>query len=44
MITLHDPDLSHALKEVDAAAMAVAGTPEQVARLLAYVTRGELAR
>ncbi len=43
VITLHDPDLSHALKEVDAAAMAVARTPEQVAHLLAYVTRGELA-
>jgi YtoQ family protein len=44
VITLHDPDISHALKEVDAAAMAVARTPEQVAQLLAYVTRGELAR
>ena len=44
VITLHDPDLTHALKEVDAAAMAVARTPEQVAQLLAYVTRGELAR
>jgi YtoQ family protein len=43
VITLHDPDLSHSLKEVDAAAMAVARTPEQVAHLLAYVTRGELA-
>jgi YtoQ family protein len=44
VITLHDPDLTHALKEVDAAAMAVASTPEQVVQLLAYVTRGELAR
>ena len=44
VITLHDPDLTHALKEVDAAAMAVASTPEQVAQLLAYVTRGELVR
>ena len=44
VITLHDPDLTHALKEVDAAAMAVASTPEQVAQLLAYVTRGELTR
>jgi YtoQ family protein len=42
VITLHDPALTHALKEVDAAAMAVAETPEQVAQLLAYVTRGEL--
>ena len=31
-------------KEVDAVAMAVARTPEQLAQLLAYVTRGELAR
>ena len=44
VITLHDPDLTHPLKEVDATAMAVARTPEQVAQLLAYVTRGELAR
>jgi YtoQ family protein len=43
VITLHDPELTHALKEVDAAAMAVAQTPEQVAHLLAYVARGELA-
>lgn len=42
VITLHDPELTHALKEVDAAAMAVAETPEQVAQLLAYVARGEL--
>ena len=28
IITLHDPDLTHALKEVDAAAAAVAQTPE----------------
>lgn len=44
VITLHDADLNHPLKEVDAAAMAVASTPEQVAQLLAYVTRGELSR
>jgi YtoQ family protein len=43
VITLHEPDLTHALKEVDAAAMAVAQTPEQVGQLLAYVIRGELA-
>jgi hypothetical protein len=43
VITLHEPDLTHPLKEVDAAAMAVARTPEQVAQLLAYVTRGQLA-
>ena len=39
IIVIHDPDTSHALKEVDAAALAVAETPEQVVELLAYVTR-----
>ncbi len=37
LIILHDPDLTHPLKEVDAAALAVAETPEQVAQILAYV-------
>lgn len=41
-ITLHDPDLTHPLKEVDAQANAVAETPEQVVRLLKYVIRGDL--
>lgn len=41
-ITLHDPALTHALKEVDGAAMAVAETPDQIVRLLRYVIRGEL--
>ena len=40
-ITLHDEDLVHALKEVDAAAMAWASTPEQVVELLAYITVAE---
>ena len=38
LITLHDPDLTHALKEVDAAALAVAESPEQVMSILRYVT------
>ena len=42
IITLHDAGLGHALKDVDAAALAVAETPEQVVRILAYVTRGAL--
>ena len=42
MIILHAPDLTHALKEVDAAANAVAETPQQVVAVLRYVTRGEL--
>jgi YtoQ family protein len=39
VITLHDADTAHALKEVDAAALAVAETPEQVVQILAYVTK-----
>ena len=41
-VVLHDPELTHALKEVDAAALAVAQHPEQIVALLAYVVRGEL--
>lgn len=37
IITLHDPELTHALKEVDAAANAVCETPEQVVAILEYV-------
>ena len=36
-VTLHDADLVHPLKEVDAAAMAWAETPEQVVDILNYV-------
>lgn len=36
-ITLHSNELIHPLKEVDAAAMAWAETPEQVVELLSYV-------
>ena len=36
-ITLHSEDIIHPLKEVDAAAMAWAQTPEQVVELLKYV-------
>ncbi len=36
-ITLHDEDIIHPLKEVDAAAMAWATTPEQVVEILSYV-------
>lgn len=38
LIILHDADLTHALKEIDAAASAVAETPEQVVEVLRYVT------
>jgi YtoQ family protein len=40
-ITLHDEDIIHPLKEVDAAAMAWAKTPEDVVEILKYVTRAE---
>ena len=36
-ITLHDENIIHALKEVDAAAMAWATSPAQVAELLGYL-------
>lgn len=42
LIVQHDPSLTHPLKEVDAAALAVAETPEQVVEILAYVIKGEL--
>ncbi|MCR9215989.1 MAG: YtoQ family protein [bacterium] len=37
LVVLHDPELTHALKEVDAAALAVARTPEQAVKVLEYV-------
>jgi YtoQ family protein len=43
IITLHDPELTHALKEVNGAALATAQTPEQVVNILHYVITGELA-
>ena len=42
IITLHPVDHDHALKEVDAAACAVAREPEQVVQALAYVIRGDM--
>ena len=42
LIILHDPSLTHSLKEVDAAALAVAETPQQVVLLLNYVLNGKL--
>ncbi|WP_153770549.1 YtoQ family protein [Labrenzia sp. CE80] len=43
LIVLHDPALTHPLKEVDAAALAVAETSAQVVDILRYAIRGELA-
>ena len=42
IVTLHDGDLDHALKEVDRAAQATARTPEQVVGVLRYVITGKL--
>lgn len=42
LIVMHDPGLTHPLKEVDAAALAVAETPAQIVEMLAYVIRSEL--
>lgn len=42
IITLHPPEHDHALKEVDAAANAVARDPEQVIQALAYIIRGTM--
>ena len=42
LISQHAPALDHALKEVDAAALAVCRTPEQVVETLAYVVGGAL--
>ena len=39
---MHDKSLTHPLKEVDAAALAVAETPEQIVAVLNYVINGEL--
>ncbi len=42
LIVLHPPEHGHALKEVDAAALAVCETPAQVADVLRYVLTGAL--
>ena len=42
LIILHGPDHQHALKEVDAAALAVASEPAQVVQILRYVLTGGL--
>ena len=39
IITLHDPELTHALKEVNAAAQACAQTPQQVIEILTYIVQ-----
>ena len=41
-IIMHQDEHAHALKEVDAAALAVTTTPEQVVAILRYVINGDL--
>ena len=38
-IIMHSPELTHPLKEVDAAALAVTETPEQVVEILKYISQ-----
>jgi YtoQ family protein len=42
IVTLHSQENTHALKEIDRAAMATAQTPEQVVDVLRYVLEGKL--
>ncbi len=42
LIILQQPDHDHALKEVDAAALAVTRTPQEVVQILRYVLTGTL--
>ena len=42
LIVLHLEEHQHALKEVDAAALAVASSTEEVVRILSYVITGKL--
>jgi YtoQ family protein len=42
IVTVHHPELDHALKEVDRAAQATARESDQVVDVLRYVIRGEL--
>lgn len=39
LIIMHDPELTHALKEVDGAALAVTETPQQVVEILKYISQ-----
>ena len=39
VIVMHAPELTHPLKEVDAAALAVTETPQQVVEILAYISQ-----
>ncbi len=42
IIIMHSADHQHALKEVDAAALAVVETPQEIVNILKYVIEGKL--
>jgi YtoQ family protein len=42
IVTLHDEEFDHALKEIDRAALATARSSEQVVNVLRYVVEGKL--
>ena len=42
LIIMHGAEHQHALKEVDAAALAVVETPDEIVRILGYVLNGTL--
>ncbi len=42
LVIMHDPQHQHALKEVDAAALAVVEEPRQVVEILEYVLNGNI--
>ena len=42
LVVMHGPEHAHALKEVDAAALAVVERPEQVVGILRYTLSGTL--
>lgn len=44
LVIMHGADHQHALKEVDAAALAVVETPDEIVRILRYVLEGTLAQ
>ena len=39
IIVIHDPEITHPLKEIDGAALAVTQTPEQVVEILKYINQ-----
>ena len=42
LIILHQAEHQHALKEIDAAALAVTNSPEQIVQILTYIIDGTL--